>query len=358
MVKADILIIGGGLTGLTLQYLLRNEKQKVVVLEARERLGGRIHTKKTPSGATIEMGATWLGPKHTRLNTLLTELDLDIFPQVLGRRAIYEWISTSPHQLVELPGNEEPSYRIRGGSSALIRKLGEFCNPERLFTGQVVETIRQSEDGIQITTDRETFTAERVVSTLPPYLLKTRIAITPELPSKLQEVMEHTHTWMGSSIKVGLAYGQAFWREPNSSGTVFSNVGPVSELYDHSDFGNSHFALKGFFNPSYFSLQREERLDMILKQLRKYYGNAVDSYTWYDEAVWADEPHTFVPYQTHLLPHQNNGHLLYQKPYLDGKFFVAGSETANDYPGYMEGAVRSAEAVFQKIMNNVSNGSL
>lgn len=47
MKKSDILIIGGGLTGLTLAYLLRTKKVKVKVIEARERLGGRIFTKKS-----------------------------------------------------------------------------------------------------------------------------------------------------------------------------------------------------------------------------------------------------------------------------------------------------------------------
>jgi monoamine oxidase len=41
-----IFIIGGGLTGLTLAYLLSKSKYNVTILEASRRLGGRIHTKK------------------------------------------------------------------------------------------------------------------------------------------------------------------------------------------------------------------------------------------------------------------------------------------------------------------------
>ena len=353
MIQSDILIIGGGLTGLYLRYLLRGRPEKIVLIEARGRLGGRILTSAEEGSAPIEMGATWLGPKHSRLNQLLEELGLEIFPQRLGEQAIYEWISTSPHQLVALPKNEEPSYRIKGGTSALIRKLAAFGDPEQLFTSQVVQTIAQSEDGMRVTTDTSTFTAGVVVSTLPPYLLKTRIGISPALPPELEQVMGHTHTWMGESIKAGLAYNQPFWRGPNSSGTVFSNVGPVSELYDHSDIEDTHYALKGFFNPGYFMLSEEERREMTLRQLRKYFGRAADSYTSYQEVVWAKEAHTFAPYQTPLMPHQNNGHQLYQKPYLDGKLFVAGSETASLYPGYMEGAVRSAEFVYGNLKNRI-----
>ena len=116
-------------------------------------------------------------------------------------------------------------------------------------------------------------------------------------------------------------------------------------MYDHSGFEEDSFALKGFFNPAYHSLKREERLNMILGQLRKYYGGVVDGYTTYQEAVWAREPFTFAPYRGYIFPHQNNGHEAYRKPCLDGKLFLAGSETADGFPGYMDGAVRSAEFI-------------
>ena len=349
MRKTDLIIIGAGLTGLTLQYFLRNAGLKITVLEARDRLGGRIHTAASPSGVSIEMGATWLGGKHTRLNKLLRDLEIPIFPQELGNHAFYEWISTSPPQLVELPKNEEPSYRILGGTYMLINKLAGFPGPDQLYLGTEVQQIALNGDRIHVTTDREMFEADLVISTLPPYLLHRKVRIDPGLPPELTRVMEQTHTWMGESIKFGLGYDKPFWREANSSGTVFSNVGPVSEMYDHSGHEQDSFALKGFFNPAYHALDKVERLGMILSQLRKYYGNVVDNYTTYQETAWAREKYTFAPYTSQVLPHQNNGHEAYQKPYLDGRLYIAGSETANLYPGYMEGAVRSAEFVRDRL---------
>ena len=349
MIRTDILIIGAGLTGLTLQYLLRNQSQKVLLVEARERIGGRIHTVRDKGGATIEMGATWLGGKHTRLNKLLEDLEIPVFPQELGKHAFYEWISTSPPQLVELPKNEEPSYRILGGTQALIHKLAGVLDPNHLHLGAAVGQISLSGNRIQVTSEREVFEADRVISTLPPYLLHKKVRIDPGLPPELTRVMEQTHTWMGESIKFGLGYEKPFWRDANSSGTVFSNVGPVSEMYDHSGPDRGPYALKGFFNPAYHSLTREERLQMILNQLRKYYGPAVDDYTTYQESVWAHEPYTFTPYQGHILPHQHNGHPIYREPCLNGKLFIAGSETADAFPGYMEGAIRSAEFIRDRL---------
>jgi len=53
----------------------------------------------------LEMGATWLGEKHTALIDLLNKLKIEIFEQKLGETAIYESISTSPPQLVKLGPN-------------------------------------------------------------------------------------------------------------------------------------------------------------------------------------------------------------------------------------------------------------
>ena len=70
----DLLIIGAGLTGLSSAYFLRNLGLKAILLEARDRPGGRIHTLYDSVLAPREMGATWLGKKHEHLNDLLSEL--------------------------------------------------------------------------------------------------------------------------------------------------------------------------------------------------------------------------------------------------------------------------------------------
>ena len=121
--KCDIVIIGAGLAGLALAYFLKNSNYNVQILEARSRIGGRIYTLRKEGFAPMEMGATWLGKKHTALMGLLDELQLETFEQRLGNTAVYEPISTSPPQIVQLPPNDQPSYRIKGGSAAVIQRL-------------------------------------------------------------------------------------------------------------------------------------------------------------------------------------------------------------------------------------------
>ncbi len=50
-----------------------------------------------------------------------------------------------------------------------------------------------------------------------------------------------------------------------------------------------------------------------------------------------------------LRPHQNNGHHLLQQGYMNGKLHFAGTETATEYAGYMEGAIRSAKRLVKRL---------
>ena len=116
-------------------------------------------------------------------------------------------------------------------------------------------------------------------------------------------------------------------------------------MYDHSTVADDQYALKGFLNSAYHSLSRTARRDLVLNQLRKYYGDVVDDFTAYEEGVWRHEPFTFKDYAGHVLPHQHNGHPVFRSTYLAGRLLLAGAETAVLYPGYMDGAVRSARRV-------------
>ena len=343
------LIIGAGLTGLTLAKLLHQAGETATIIEARDRIGGRILTKRSKGQAPIEMGATWLGKKHTALVQLLEDLGIPIFEQQLGTHAIYEPISTSPPQLVQLPPNDAPSYRIAGGTDRLIQTLYDGLPAETVRPAEVLQKIEQQEEGLLVTTDQNQYLAQHVISTLPPYLLVNSVAFSPALPQDVMDVAQSTHTWMGDSIKVGLRFSQPFWRDQGKSGTIFSNVGPIPEMYDHANLEDDAFSLKGFLNGAYHAAGPEQRRKAVLQQLQRYYGDEILEQLNYEEKVWRQEPYTFREYTGYILPHQNNGHAAYQQSYFNGRLFIAGSETAQQFPGYMEGAVRSAQAVFQSL---------
>ena len=67
ILEADVCVVGAGLAGLTAARRLSQAGQSVVVLEARDRVGGRIWTQTSASGVPVDMGAAFIGPNHDHL---------------------------------------------------------------------------------------------------------------------------------------------------------------------------------------------------------------------------------------------------------------------------------------------------
>ena len=348
--STDILIIGAGISGLAIGYYLTQYNIPFKIVEARNRIGGRVYTKRLEKKASIELGATWIANEHFQLKEVLKELNLVLFEQELGDYAVYEPTSMSPAKVVQLPPNNAPSYRVFGGTDRLTEKLGSKIDGENILINQIVVTVTEEKDLLCVQTNKETFKCKELISTVPPHLFINSITFSPTLPSALLDVTNKTHTWMGESIKVGLTYKKPFWKAKGTSGTIFSSVGPIPEMYDHSNKEETLFALKGFFNGDYHSISREERLAMVLEQLEKYYGGVVHDYSSYEEKVWKQDEFTFEEYEDTVFPHQNNGNDLYQESYLNGKLFLAGSETSPSHAGYMEGAIVSAQLIVKKLI--------
>ncbi len=88
IIESDVTIIGAGLTGLTIAYLLRKKNITTTIIEARNRFGGRIYTQTDNNKTPLEMGATWFSNQHTELLTLLDKLNVQKFEQIFGNKAI------------------------------------------------------------------------------------------------------------------------------------------------------------------------------------------------------------------------------------------------------------------------------
>lgn len=345
----NIIIIGAGLSGLHLAYLLKKEGIEAKIIEARPRLGGRIYSKSNTQNTSIELGATWVWRHHPTLLKLIQELGLEIFQQRTDEYALYQGAAHMPVQLFKIPP-QEPSFRIVGGTHQIIQALAQPLESEQIHLSEIVESIALQDQFLTLKTNQAEYQAAYIVSTLPPHLLVNSIDFTPELPSNFLDIAQNTHTWMGDSIKVGLRYTQPFWREKNKSGTLFSQVGPVIEMYDHSNFEENQFALKGFLNPMYAQYQTAERKQLVVEQLIRFLGQEAAHFESYEEAIWEQEPFTFGAYDQHVIPHQNNGDAVFQKSYLEDRFFLAGAEVAPTDSGYMNGAVKSAENVFRRLL--------
>ncbi|MDB4534530.1 FAD-dependent oxidoreductase [Vicingaceae bacterium] len=335
-----IIIVGAGLSGLLTAYLLKKEGIPFKILEARDRIGGRINTIYKTKKAPIDLGATWFTNQHLQLITLLKELGIEYFEQSLDNKVYYESSEISPVQLVQIP-SQSPSYRISGGSLTLINSLIDKLDETDILLNQSVKHIKINTNSIQVNSD-EAFECNSIVLAIPPKLWSKKIAFDPVLPTNLMNVATQTQTWMEDSIKVALTYDQPFWKKENLSGTLFSNIGPITEFYDHSNHNKSRYALCGFMNTDLNKSSYTDRRKVVIKQLINIFGQRAAEYNDYEECIWSNEENTFEYSENFLIPHQNNGNPIFNNSVFNGKVLISSTESASNFPGYMEGAVISA----------------
>jgi monoamine oxidase len=78
--EADVCVVGAGLAGLTAAWRLSQAGRSVVVLEARDRVGGRVWTKTSSVGVPVDMGGCFVAPRHDRMHALAKEMGVGTFP--------------------------------------------------------------------------------------------------------------------------------------------------------------------------------------------------------------------------------------------------------------------------------------
>jgi len=348
---SKITILGGGLTGLTLAYLLEREGMDFQILEARNRLGGRLFTKMSGNHIPVDLGAAWFWDYNPRLQQLLKDLKIASFPQKMGPAVWYQQHSSAGFQQMQLPEQQQTSYRIHGGSTNLILSLAATLEKERIHLDTVVDQIRFQDHTYSIHSNLGVVTTDNIVCTIPPAVMAHSLDFQPQLPADFLNIATATQTWMEDSIKFGLGFPTAFWKEQKIPVTAFSNSGSFTELYDYSNFEQDRFAIMGFLHPQMNHLTAENRKTKVVDQLVQLFGPAVNDYVSYEECAWNAEPFTNATPKQSLAPHQNNGHPILRSHFNNRSLIMAGSETSAVLAGYMEGALHSAHTAFDILMS-------
>jgi len=115
--RADVAVVGAGFAGMIAAKNLMRAGKRVVVLEAQDRIGGRVKAGRI-AGRTVDVGAMWVGPTQTRALDLIKEYGLHTIPQFETGRNI-----------AELDGKRTTGDRERLGLDA--KTLAEY---ERVIT--------------------------------------------------------------------------------------------------------------------------------------------------------------------------------------------------------------------------------
>src|SRR3954469_275360 len=78
--KADIIVVGAGLAGLTAARRIRAAGKSVIVMEAQKRVGGRTLNEDIGGGEVADLGGTFIGPTQDHVAALVKELGINTFP--------------------------------------------------------------------------------------------------------------------------------------------------------------------------------------------------------------------------------------------------------------------------------------
>jgi monoamine oxidase len=79
-IEADVCVVGADYAGLTAARRLAQAGRTPVVLEARDRVGGRVWTRHMEDGTALDLGGTWLGPGQDAAYGLARELGVTTYP--------------------------------------------------------------------------------------------------------------------------------------------------------------------------------------------------------------------------------------------------------------------------------------
>ncbi|HEY5025984.1 MAG TPA: FAD-dependent oxidoreductase, partial [Acidimicrobiales bacterium] len=99
MTEVDVVVVGAGFAGLAAARELVAAGRSVAVVEARDRVGGRVRNESIGDGKVVEVGGQWVGPTQDRVLALAKDLGVETFPtydtgaRVLhfgGRRGTYK----------------------------------------------------------------------------------------------------------------------------------------------------------------------------------------------------------------------------------------------------------------------------
>ena len=393
-----VAVAGAGLAGLSAADELHRAGAEVVVLEARERVGGRVWSRRLPGGAVVEMGAEYVLPGNTAVRELAARLGLELFDKGMayGRReprggtptthermaaavpaieraldgvpaelsaqefldrleldpgvreallARVEISSASPAAEVaarDLAGiahvDEEPAPSVAGGNQGLALGLAERLS-DSVRLGAPVERIEWRDGGVRIAAGGGELDADACVVAVPASVLD-RISFEPALPG--------SHAGAFGAVRYGHA-AKLFvpLRAPAPPGAVMS----VPERYwtwTARGAGGEVQPVVSAFAGSAPALERlelgagpERWLDSIMR-LR---DDLTLDPTGVLLSTWADDPWVRAAYSTSPPPELAR---LAAEPL--GPLPFAGEHLGGVHAALMEGAIRSGVAAAQGLL--------
>jgi monoamine oxidase len=213
-----------------------------------------------------------------------------------------------------------------------------------------MRSISASRPSVTLQTRELTIRARRAVFAIPPTQLHA-IAFDPLLSAPRRHLT--ARAFMGSTTKILALYDRPFWREAGLSGEVVSGEGPLSVVFDNTSRDGRQPALVGFVVGRHAreltALPESARRTRVVSALERAFGPAARRPSELVFQDWSREPYVGGCPVAVFGP----GALTSSASHLrapEGRLHFAGTETAREHTGYLEGALESAERASDEIL--------
>jgi monoamine oxidase len=407
--EIDVAIIGAGAAGLGAARALENSGLSLIVLEARDRVGGRGHTIMAAPGITFDVGCGWLhSADRNSFVKIAGQLNFEIdktrppwreqgfdavFPPgerldfIRALDAFYDRAEEAaktghdgPANLCLEPGNRwnpmvdaistyvngaeldrvsildmdayedtEINWRVRRGYGALLAAYGA---PGPLALNTQVTLLDHSGPRVRIETSRGTLSAAKVIVTVPTNLIADEaIRFYPALPAKV-DAARGLPLGLANKVTLALDQPEALPEDGNLRGATMRTAMGAFHL---RPFGQA--CIEGFFGGR-FAQELEDAgdgalaaqaIDEIVALLGSDYRRRLKPLA---ESRWAHDPFARGSY-SHALPGHAGARALLAAP-VDGRLFFAGEATSPNFFSTAHGARDSGERAAGEVMGAIA----
>ncbi|NWH64944.1 AOFB oxidase, partial [Geococcyx californianus] len=240
-----------------------------------------------------------------------------------------------------------------GGSGQISEKIMEHLGSRVKLRKPVVRIDQSGENVIVETLDHELYEGKYVISAIPP-ALGLKIHFNPPLPPMRNQLINRIP--MGSVIKCIVYYKETFWRKKGYCGTMIieDEDAAIGLTLDDTKPDGSFPAIIGFILARkcrrLTCLTKEERKTRLCELYAKVLGLEEALHpVHYEEKNWCEEQYSGGCYTAYFPPGimTQYGRIIRQPI---GKIYFAGTETATEWSGYMEGAVQAGERAAREIL--------
>lgn len=356
--QTEVLIVGGGLSGLALADHLTRQGKDFLLVEAQDRLGGRIMTKES-AGGQFDLGPAWFWPGQPRIAALARRFNIQVFEQFSTGDLLFQDESGAVHRgrgYASMQG----SLRLAGGMGSLIEAFSNALDPARVMIRTRLTAVARSRGGITATLSQGgkalTVSARQIVLAVPPRVIADTVRFDPALSAAQLQSLKDLPTWMAGQAKILAVYDTPHWRNAGLSGDAMSHRGPMAEIHDASPMAGGPYALFGFVGvpAGARAAHKEEVMQMALAQLIAMFGPEMTNPRDLMLQDWAAVPEIARPQdQKPVGYHPNYGLPQALRPLAEHGIHFGSTETAEVFGGFLEGALEAAEFLSQRLKSAI-----